>query len=269
MLKQEDRLETQPQHAAKVRVTPEELAAAIARLEARKDADSRQVDGTIPIGEAVQQLGLEATPEEVLAEVEAGRRQAVPQKKRTVPGQRLVLALGLAGLLLGAVIDGNALFQSQHNHSNGAYNVVYIPQKISLTPDLLVSDASGNLVTFSTVKDNQPVQCNLLESNNQLRFYQWTPSNTAQNSWTLIKHGGRVYVRGWIADTSPDVLETSGASVFPHQIQPSEMVPITLPLQGFQATPGSDNGAWFHATNIHLDKHANDPGERTGDERQP
>lgn len=121
MLKQEDRLETQPQHAAKVRVTPEELAAAITRLEARKDADRGQVAGTIPIGEAMQYRGL---------------------------------ALGLAGLLLDAFLDGNALVQNQRNHSIGTYNAGNIPQQISLTPDLLVSDASGKMVTFSAVKDN-------------------------------------------------------------------------------------------------------------------
>lgn len=101
------------------------------------------------------------------------------------------------------------------------------------------------------------MQCNLLESNNQIRIYQWTPSNTAQNSWTLIKHGGRVYVRSWRDNTSPDILETSGAEVSSHQIQSSRVVLVTLPLQGFQATSGgSVDGAWFHATNIHLDRYA-------------
>jgi len=71
MLKHEDKLEAPSQPAAQVRVTPEELATALSRIEARKDAGQRHADGTIPIGEAVQQLGLDTTPEEVLAEVQA------------------------------------------------------------------------------------------------------------------------------------------------------------------------------------------------------
>lgn len=259
MLKHEDSPETPLQTAAQVRVTPEELASALSRLEARKDAGQRHADGTIPIGEAVQQLGIETTPEEVLAEVQAGRQKVTLRKQRLPLGQRLVLALGLSGVLLGLALDGNALVQMRSRQWTPPASVGSVPHSILLSPNLLVSDSSGKLVDFSTVKDDRPVQCNLVESYNQVRSYQWTSSSDPQNTWTLIKHGGHVYVRGWIGNISPDVLETSGTEVFPHQIQPNRMVPITLPLRGFQTTPGPDNGAWFHATDIHLDQHANDP----------
>jgi len=59
--------------AAQTRVTPEELAHAIASLEARRLDAERVQAGTIPIGEAVRELNLDATPEEVLAEVRAQR----------------------------------------------------------------------------------------------------------------------------------------------------------------------------------------------------
>ena len=269
MLNQAHPEELNEQAAAKVRVTPEELAAAISRIEARKDADQRQGDGTIPIGDAVQQLGLEATPEEVLAEVQVSRRLAGPKGKRSSIAQRLVLALGLGGVLLGLALDVNGLQQMDSQQWIPPASVRINPQFISISPNLLVSDASGKLVTFSSVKDDQPVQCSLLESNNHLRFYQWTPSSSPQNLWTLIKHNGHIYVRGWIASTSPDVLETSGVDVFPHQILSDKIVPITLPLRGFQATHGPDNGAWFHATDIHLDQHANDPVAQDTDAGQP
>jgi ABC-type Na+ efflux pump permease subunit len=63
------------QPAEHVRVTPEELAAAIASVEARKE----QLAGTISLGDAVNELNLSATPEELLAAVEAKRR-AVQQQ---------------------------------------------------------------------------------------------------------------------------------------------------------------------------------------------
>ena len=81
MLKHEDNPDILSQPAAQVRVTPEELATAVSRIEARKDTDQRRADGTIPIGEAVQQLGLAVTPEEVLAEVQVARAQQAAHRK--------------------------------------------------------------------------------------------------------------------------------------------------------------------------------------------
>lgn len=80
MLRQEDPPPaSDTQAAAQTRVTPEELAHAIASLEARRLDAERLQAGTIPIGEAVRELNLDATPEEVLAEVRAQREaQAAP-----------------------------------------------------------------------------------------------------------------------------------------------------------------------------------------------
>lgn len=61
--------------AAQARVTPEELAQAVARIEARQAAQARRLEATIPIGQAVEELGLGLAPEEILAEIEAQRGQ--------------------------------------------------------------------------------------------------------------------------------------------------------------------------------------------------
>lgn len=68
---------TQPS-AAQARVTPEELAQAVARIEARQaeqQAQAAREAETIPIGQAVEELGLGMAPEEILAEIEAQRTQ--------------------------------------------------------------------------------------------------------------------------------------------------------------------------------------------------
>ena len=57
MLKHEDNPQISSQSAAKVRVTPEELAAAITALQIRKEGQT----GTIAIGDAVEELGLDVT----------------------------------------------------------------------------------------------------------------------------------------------------------------------------------------------------------------
>ncbi len=61
--------------AASARVTPEELAQAVARIEARQAAQAKRLETTIPIGQAVEELGLGMAPEEILAEVQAQRGQ--------------------------------------------------------------------------------------------------------------------------------------------------------------------------------------------------
>ena len=65
-----------PTPAAHIRVTSEELAQAINALEASKDEAARHLAGTVPIGEVVAELKLEATPEEVWAQVQKQRAQA-------------------------------------------------------------------------------------------------------------------------------------------------------------------------------------------------
>src|SRR5882724_2968521 len=65
-------------NAAQERVTPEELAQAVAAVEARRDAEARQHTNSIPLGEAVRQLGLATTPEELLSEVRRQRAKRSP-----------------------------------------------------------------------------------------------------------------------------------------------------------------------------------------------
>ena len=66
--------------AAQIRVTSEELAQAINALEASKDEAARHLAGTVPIGEVVQELKLEATPEDIWAQVQKQRTQAAEEE---------------------------------------------------------------------------------------------------------------------------------------------------------------------------------------------
>ena len=73
---------------AQIRVTQEELTQALAALEDRKqeaarrrEEEERYLAQTIPIGQAVQDLRLDATPEEVWAEVQAQRQREEEQER--------------------------------------------------------------------------------------------------------------------------------------------------------------------------------------------
>lgn len=80
MLQHEPQEQTPEIPAAQIRVTSEELAQAINALEASKDAAARHLTGTVPIGEVVQELKLEATPEEIWAQVQRQRAQAAQRE---------------------------------------------------------------------------------------------------------------------------------------------------------------------------------------------
>src|SRR5438034_11722543 len=65
---------TSPEH---LRVTPRELSEAVAAIESRRMASARSND-TITVADAVDQLGLSVSPDELTAELES-RRRAIQQ----------------------------------------------------------------------------------------------------------------------------------------------------------------------------------------------
>lgn len=84
MLQHESQEQAAATPAAQIRVTSEELAQAINALEAREDEAARHLAGTVPIGEVVAELKLEATPEEVWAQVQRQRAQAAQEEAARV-----------------------------------------------------------------------------------------------------------------------------------------------------------------------------------------
>ena len=268
MLNHEQPPESLSPPASQVRVTPEELAAALARLEARRAG----ADGKIAIGDAVNELSLDATPEEVLAEVRAGQNQpqAVKPRSPVSLGQRLyfvaaILTVGITALWAGTttvtpadmaastpnpVISYDAPVEKPHSQQSPVQTF----QHISVDSTLLVSDMSDKMLLLSEIGNNQPVHCGY----NDITFTERYPGNSGL-PFTLIKHGGKLYVRGWIIKMSPAVLAQDGADVSTTG-DPNYAVPITLAVRGF--TVSSLTPSWqspdaaFHARNIKLDQHA-------------
>lgn len=73
---------------AQIRVKSEELAKAISTIEARRQEEAQRLEGTVVIGDIVEELHLDATPEELWAEIQKQRAQA-PPRVRTVRTVRL------------------------------------------------------------------------------------------------------------------------------------------------------------------------------------
>lgn len=113
MLKRE---ENQPEQAAgEVRVKKEELARAITILEARRQTEAQAREGTVVIGDVLQQLQINVPAEDVLHEIEA-LRDGQPQEEvleRPVDPLRTAEAKLIGGIILvplAAIVLGGLIF---------------------------------------------------------------------------------------------------------------------------------------------------------------
>lgn len=254
MLRHDDNSESAAPPAAQVRVTPQELAAAIARLEVRQGEN----EGTIPLGDAVQELGLSATPEEILREIEAGRAQykANPPQTRFQKASGAAVAAAAAALLL---LGGLFAFHSGETtpQAPAAVSAPNTPQAavIGIPTNLLVRQPDHKMALLSEVPDGQPVLCELAATETGAKLADFAP---AASHWTVIKHGGKVYVRGWIGDMSDTALRSTVVQVHPISYWVTggmKPVRVTLPLDGFQSPPGLTSDNLISATHIAPDEH--------------
>ena len=176
------------------RVTPDELNAALAAIEARKQAEAK----SIPIDQAVSELHLDSTSEEIWAEVQAQRAaaarqsqaeiQATQQSQQVTPPRRQHRRrlAGIAMILCGASLL--ATFLNGHLWSNHhASAAAPILRPLTQEPDgkpVYADDAA--LVQISEGKS--PAQTTISE-------------NATGNRWPIVKMGGHVYLHGYIANT--------------------------------------------------------------------
>lgn len=95
--------QSSPHEADEVHVTSEELAAALTAIESRRQVQTEREIDTIALGEAIRQLGLDVTADELMAEVRAHRgaeiaaAEAIAVKRRTA---RRTWKAGLIAVLL-------------------------------------------------------------------------------------------------------------------------------------------------------------------------
>ena len=199
MLKHDDN--SQPQalpSAAQVRVTPEELAAAVTVLQIRKEGQP----GTIAIGDAVDELGLDVTPEEVLAEVQA--RRAKPKRVRDYR------ALACAGLC-AAAFASLAIFHSSNTFPTHATN------------PLTSGSAVPNIVPLhtTTLDDTADSQIVYVDARGLAQVMEKVPSSQIKVSaikdgylWGVIKHHGKIYLIGFVSSLSETQMKRSHMTLY-------------------------------------------------------
>lgn len=196
MLKQdtvpEPPVSVSPASIGQARVTPDELSKALAAIEARRQAEAAHLAGTIPLDQAVSDLHLDSTSDEIWAEVQKQRaKAAMPAAVQSTSPQALTALrpkrrrswrrLLAAGALLWALSATGVIphFWS-HAHPQAAPNL----RPLSTVPDS--TEVYADSLALLQISEGRPA-ANISVS-----------ENSTGNRWTVFKRGGRVYLHGYI-----------------------------------------------------------------------
>ncbi len=218
-----------PQVAAEqVRVRPEELAKAIAALEARKAGASSDPTGTVLIGNTVRQLALDVTPEAVWAEIQLNRSRDECLRRELIRRKRVHLArCGAGALAMIAIIWGiilsrtvyNPLWQAKHQRQVFVRDLAQTlgphPRlHIVVAPDgpLLQNSYWGDPMTFPITEvpdgyfvhsgSEAPIRpswfLNVPLEDPTLRVIFVDARDLMNDDAVHIRHNGIDYLHGWI-----------------------------------------------------------------------
>lgn len=195
-----------PAHGVTVggnRVTPAELSQALAEIEERKQAEASRLAGTIPIDQAVSELRLDSTSEEIWAEVQAQRARAAAAQRQQQLQEQAALREAQAGqkqftappskyrkewvaLFAPLILIGVLFRHGSIPHLRSHPTQVSAPRLTSLSqvPD-------GKEVYAD---DSALVQVSEGKPSSQITVSE----NQTGSRWTMVKIGGHVYLRGYI-----------------------------------------------------------------------
>ena len=200
------------------RVTPEELSRALAALEGRKQAEAQRLAGTIPIEEAVTQLHLDATPDEIWAEVQAQRNKPAADSKTFAEADAARRAQSAQEYPAHTPAQANLSAQSGGRRWRGIRVIAPLLFVWFLFHNGIIPHFGGHaphaaapiLRPLAQIPDGKEVFADdsaLVQLSEGKSPAQVTVSeNVDGNRWTLVKIGGHVYLRAFVAYT--DSLQT-------------------------------------------------------------
>lgn len=210
--------------------------------------------GGIALGDAARQLSLDATPEELLAEIQA-RRSA----SRTRTTGRIGLRKRLAYLGILASLCLNILLAVQNRYFSNAIHASITSRQVDNT--LTLSDAILSGVPVYVSLDD--VRRIAKEPDSVMRdphtySHDWTDSAP----WQIVPLEDGLYVRGWKpADptfvVNSRVVENNGR-IFTSQRVDSNSAPLTVPISAFSGIRDPDF-VWKGATVdgiAYMDRHS-------------
>ena len=197
MLKNQDAVPEPPISVSQARVTPDELNAALATIDARKQVEAK----TISIDQAVSELNLDSTPDEIWAEVQAQRAEAAARRtrrqaerlaeeaqettsRRSGSGRRRVFA---PLLIIGGIFLISSHGVTPHFWQRSAPAAAPILRSLAQEQD--GKEVYADNAALVQVSEGKP-QSQIAVS-----------ENAAGNRWPLVKMGGHVYLHGYIVNT--------------------------------------------------------------------
>ena len=285
-LSPEDEVSEGPRGADRHRVSAQELALAAAALEQRHADGAQSQAELLSVGEAIRELGLPFSAQELWAEVQARRVESASD--RTGPSRlrvwlkRLGKAAGftLAAALLASTVaygvrSGSVAEELARNpvqHITLAdvakYEIVRepTPQGIRHCTLAEVPDNVTVIVNANTLSlDNTYVDQNM-QNDTPERLPQ--AAEGAPSVWRIVKEEGRLYVRGWVADdVSASAARLSGVTIYSTATALGgghRMIPFTL--RATRGMMGNQNmmtyravsGEWesIHFDRVQMDEHA-------------
>jgi len=215
--------------AAQYRVSAQELSHVVGIIQARKEAEARQRANTVALGEAVEQLGLEMTPDELLAEIQADRARrsggsGAARPKRQNPTQRRTAATfavcaGLAAMMVSSIHMHNmrrTMWESRYSpfvpQREYAYEVTTAPAQVEVVqsmeepsqtmaaPSVEVAPSVRTFSPFSQFGENVAADVDFdavreLANGKSDSEVLVQPNGTMEDRlWTLVKQNGEVMV---------------------------------------------------------------------------
>lgn len=240
-----------PRGRDRERVSAQELALAVASLEQRQAEAVHSQEKTLSVDEAVRELGLPFSSQELWAEIRARREKLAaavktPSRVRVwMRGRRKAVGLGIAAALLASAVAYGV--QTRSVAEELAKNPVQHITLADVSPYEIVRETTSHgirLCTLAEVPDDTEaiVNADTLATDN-IYVDQNTQNDTPErlpqmatdgepSVWRVVKHEGWLYVRGWAAyDVSAPAAHLSGITIYstPTALGGNHrMLPLTL-----------------------------------------
>lgn len=253
--------------AAQYRVSAQELSHVVSTIQARKDAEAHQRANTVALGEAVEQLGLDMTPDELLAEIRAdrarrsgGARPKRPNNAQSHTFATFAVCAGLAGMMACSIHAhrlNRAAWESRRNPYYLPNAVVvespapasqdttvdhrsYNPMPLVLdAPDAAPTPTPGQFRPFAQFGENEDADCDFdslreLANGKSEAEVLVQPNGTREDKlWTIEKRGGEVMVYAF-ADADETAKAMNGHTTHVYASQQDGVQVQLLPLRLFK-----------------------------------
>jgi hypothetical protein len=230
--------------SANARVTPEELAKALAAIEARQEQSATETANTIPIGDAIRQLGFDASSDEIWTEVQAQRQSQVQTIRTRMPRKvRLRLWLAACAGVFGLVGIISAI-DTQNTTSN--VQITAPPMQMMMPP------APRTFIkTLAEIQNHETFYCDadtaekILKGSvplSQILVTDGAPTQGQEisSSWEFTKNNGKLSLHGFMAPRSPAAMQAGEIPIYNMRFDDTGegglnySEPLTLPLGKFK-----------------------------------